>query len=119
MIPNIDSIYELADFDFTVMLWRDMIKDSEFNPFGGFILGVQDRRVQSEHGVQMVMIRGVQRLPYGSSWILYWDPRTTVFYNLTIDIDDMANFRFPYFILGMIRIGFLEEWSYEELTQLV
>jgi hypothetical protein len=40
------------------MLWRDMIQDSEFSPFKDFILGVQERRAQSEHGGQMVMIRG-------------------------------------------------------------
>jgi hypothetical protein len=67
MIPRIESIHGLEDFDFTEMLWRDMIQDSEFSPFRDFSLGVQERRAQSEHGDQMVMIRGVQRQHDGSS----------------------------------------------------
>jgi hypothetical protein len=44
MIPKIDSIRGLADFDFTEMHERDMIQDSEFSPFRDLNLGVQERR---------------------------------------------------------------------------
>jgi hypothetical protein len=60
MIPKIESIRGLEDFEFTKMLWRDMIQDSEFSPFRYFILGVQERRAQFEHGDHMVMIIGVK-----------------------------------------------------------
>ena len=59
-IPRIESIRRLVDFDFTEMLWRDMIQDSEFIPFRDFSLGVQERRAQSKHGDQTIMIKGVQ-----------------------------------------------------------
>jgi hypothetical protein len=40
-----------------------------------------------------------------------------VFDSSTVDTDEMASFRFPEFTLGMLRIGCLEEWSSEELTE--
>jgi hypothetical protein len=113
-----DQVYlRVGNFDFIVMLWRDMIQVSEFSPFRDFSLGVQERRAQSKHGGQTVMIRGVQRRHDGSSQRLAWDPGTVVFDNSTTDTDEMASFRFPEFTLGMLRIGCLEEWSSEELTK--
>jgi hypothetical protein len=94
-----------------------MIQDSEFIPFRDFSLGVWERRVQSEHGDQMVMIRGVQHQHDGSSQRLAWDPGATMFDNLVADIDGIANFRVPECTMRMLRIGFLGEWSPEELTK--
>jgi hypothetical protein len=94
-----------------------MIQDSEFSPFRDFSLGVQERRAQSEHGDQTIMIRGVQHQHDGSSWRLAWDPGITVFDSSTTDTDEMASFHFLEFTLGMHRIGCLEEWSSEELTE--
>jgi hypothetical protein len=108
-----------TDLDFTEMFWRDMIQDSEFSPFRDFSLGVQESRAQSEHGDQTIMIRGVQHQHDGSSWRLVWDSGTAVFDNSTTDTDEMANFHFLEFTLEMLRIGCLEEWSSEELTEFV
>jgi hypothetical protein len=65
----------------------------------------------------MVMIRGVQRQHDGSSRRLDWDPGIAMFDNSTVDTDEMASFLFLEFTLGMLRIGFLEEWYYEELIE--
>jgi hypothetical protein len=37
-MPKIESICGLANFDFIVMLWRDMIQCSEFSPLTDFSL---------------------------------------------------------------------------------
>jgi hypothetical protein len=48
---------------------------------------------------------------------LAWDPGTAVLDSSTADTDEMASFLFPEFTLGMLRIGCLEEWSFEELIE--
>jgi hypothetical protein len=53
---------------------------------------ISEERVQSEHGDQMVMIRGVQHQHDGSSRRLAWDPGTIVFDNSIDDTDEMAIF---------------------------
>jgi hypothetical protein len=40
-----------------------------------------------------------------------------VFDNSTTNTDEMASFRFPEFTFGMLRIDYLEEWSFEELIE--
>ena len=65
----------------------------------------------------MVMIRGVQPRHDGFPQRLAWDPGTVVFDDSIVDMDEMANFRFLEFTLGMLRIGCLEEWSSEEFTK--
>jgi hypothetical protein len=81
-----------------------MIQDSEFSPFRDFSLGVQEWRAQSEHD--------------GSSRKLAWDPRTAVFDRSAADTDEVTNFFFLEFTLGMLMIGSLEERSAEELNGL-
>jgi hypothetical protein len=48
-----------------------------------------------------------------------WDPGTTVLDSSRADTDEMASVYFLEFTLGMLRIGCLEEWSFEELTEFV
>ena len=67
----------------------------------------------------MVMIRRVQCRYGGSSQRLAWDPVTAVFASSTTDTDEMVSFCFPKFTLAMLRVSCLEEWSSEELTELV
>jgi hypothetical protein len=43
-IPRIESIRGSKYLDFIAVFWRDMIQDSEFNPFMDFNLGVQESR---------------------------------------------------------------------------
>jgi hypothetical protein len=80
-ISRIESIRRLVGFNVAKMPWRDMVQDSEFSPFRDFILGVQERRAQSEHGGQTVMIEGVQHRYDGSSRRLAWDLGTAVLDN--------------------------------------
>jgi hypothetical protein len=40
-----------------------------------------------------------------------------VFDSSTTDTDDMVIFHFPEFTLGMLRLGYLEEWSSKDLTK--
>jgi hypothetical protein len=93
-----------------------MIWDSDFNPFSDLNLGVKERRSQSKHGDQTITMRGVQHQHDCSSRRLAWDHGTTVFDNLVVDKDEMDSFLLPYFTLGMLKIGCLEEWSSKELT---
>jgi len=65
-------------------------------------LQVKERRAQSGHGDQTIMIGG-----------------TAVFDRSEIDTNEMASFHFLEFNLGMLRFGFLEEWYFEELTEFV
>jgi hypothetical protein len=50
---------------------------------------------------------------------LVWDSGTAVFDSLVADADEMAIFCFLEFTLEMLRIGCMEEWSSEELTEFV
>lgn len=118
-IPRIDSIRELVGFNVAKMSWQDMIQDSEFSPSRVFNLGVQERRTQSDHGGQTVTIGGVQSRYDDSSRRLVWDPRIAVLDSSTADTDEMVNFLFLKFTLGMLRFGCLEQWSSEELTKFV
>jgi hypothetical protein len=118
-IPRIESIYGLVGFDIINMPWQDMIQDSEFNPLKDFSLGVQERRAQSKHGGQTIMIGWVQHQYGGSSQRLAWGSVTAVFDNSMIDIDEMVSFFFLNFTLGMLRFNCLEEWSSEQLTKFV
>ena len=67
MIPNIESIRRLVDYDFTKMPGRDMIQDSEPHPFMDLSLGVEEMRAQFEHDDQTIMTRGVEHQHDGSS----------------------------------------------------
>jgi hypothetical protein len=79
--------------------------------------GYHGRRVQLEHGDQMVMVRGVQCHHDGYSWRLAWDHRIAVFDSSATDTNEMVNFHFLAFTFGMLRIGCLKECSYENLTK--
>jgi hypothetical protein len=76
-----------------------------------FILGVQERRAQFEHGVQCQY--------GGSSRILAWDPVTVVFDNSTTDTAEIVSFLFLEFTLGMLRFSFLKDWYFEGLIVFV
>jgi hypothetical protein len=65
------------------------------------------------------MTRGVRGHHDGSSWRLAWDLGTIEFDKSTFNTDEMASFCFPEFTLEMLRIGCMEEWSSEELTEFV
>jgi hypothetical protein len=72
-----------------------------------------------EHGDQMIMIRKVQRQHDCSPWRLFWDSSTAMFDNSIANADEMDIFCFMEFTLEIIRIGCMEEWSSEELTNFV
>jgi hypothetical protein len=63
------------------------------------------------------MIRVAQRQYDGSLRRLAWDPGTAVVDNSAADTDETTSFHFLEFTLGMLRIGFLEEWISKELTE--
>jgi hypothetical protein len=63
LIPRIEDIHGLTGVDFIEMSWLSMVHDKEF----------QERRAQSEHGGQTVVIRGMNHQHDGSSRQLSWD----------------------------------------------
>jgi hypothetical protein len=83
-----------AGRDFTWMPMQDTIHGSRFNPYRYFSLGFQERRMQTGHGGQMVMIRVAQHQHGGSFLRLAWDPGISVLDSSTIDTDERASFSF-------------------------
>jgi hypothetical protein len=73
--------------------------------------------VQSKHGDQTVMIRRVKCQHDGSPQRLVWDLRIALFDSWVADADEMVSFHFLEFTLDMLRIGCMEEFSSEELTE--
>jgi hypothetical protein len=64
MIPLIKDSHGLAGVDFTEMSWPSMVHDK----------GFQERRAQSKHGGQTMVIGGMHHQYDGSSLRLAWDP---------------------------------------------
>ena len=93
-----------------------MIQDSEFSSFRDFSLGVQERRAQSKHGDQAIMIRAVQRQHVGSFLRLAWDPWIILFSSSATDIEERRIY-FQEFTTGVHGIGFLEKQFSEELIK--
>jgi hypothetical protein len=93
--------------DFTEMSWPSMLHDK----------GFQERRAQSEHGSQIVVIGGMHHQHDGSSLRLAWDPGIRVVDSSVADIDGMAGFRSPEFTFGVRMIGCLDERSSEGLIE--
>jgi hypothetical protein len=79
-------------------------------------LGVQERRAQSDHGDQSIMIKVAQRQHGGSFFRLSWDHGITLFSSSAINTKE-SRFYFQVFITGVHRIVFLEEKFSEELTE--
>lgn len=115
-LHKIEFVRRLEDFDST---WQGMTHDGKFSPFKDFILGVQERRVQPEHGDQTITIRGLQRQYGGSSQRSARYAGIILFDNLVFHTDEMASLRFQEFTPGMHRIGCWEERSSEESTELL
>jgi hypothetical protein len=108
MIPKIEDSHGLTGIDFTEMSWPRMVHDKEF----------QERRAQSEHGGQTVVIGGMHHQHDGSSRRLAWDLEIVVVDRSTVNTDGTASLRSPEFTLGVRRISSLEEQSSKELRSL-
>jgi hypothetical protein len=63
-----------------------------------------------------MMIKVVQRQHVGTLPRLVWDPGITVLDSSATIREEITKFDFLEFTFGRLRSGFLEEWSFEELT---
>jgi hypothetical protein len=109
-LPSLIFVIEygsgFAGRDFT---WRPMqttIHGSRFIPYRYFILEFQERRMQTRHDGQMVMIRVVQHQHGGSFLRLAWDPGISVLDSSTTDTEARASFFFHE--IGSLAEQFLE-----------
>jgi hypothetical protein len=97
--------------DFTWMFVQDTIHGSRFISYRYFNLEFQERRMQTGHDGQMIMIKVVQQQHGGSFLRLAWDPRISVLDNST-DTEVRAIFCFH-------EIGSLVEKFFEGLIELL
>jgi hypothetical protein len=96
---------------------HERIQEDGFSPFREFILGFQERRMQIGYvGLTMMII--VVQCQHDSTLLgLVWDLGIACFDSLATIREDSTGFDFLEFNFGRLRSGFLEDWSFKELTK--